>query len=768
MKTNAQKCFVPEGLYLNRDYKISYLPVLCLIILYLGPTVTCLQAQAYKGPLVITKGGTYKGNWESKDSETAAIEIRTSDAVIIENSNIRSAGPLIRSIGYSANITVRHTNGYGTTPTPWKDYMKPRRFLAVDGFKNIVVENCYMEGTAGIYIGYRYEGNGTTANTIKIRYNNVKNIDGRVFEGKAIVQFVQFNFRNAIPHVEIAWNQVINEPNKSAIEDNISIYNSRGTANSPIRIHNNFIKGAYPIPHNTTYFTGGGIITDGDGDDSTCPAFVDASNNQLINLGNHCMGIAGGNNIRFHHNRAINSALFSDGTRFEMYTSGLWSKDYYGMNTTYANNIDYNTIGVTSWGRINDRNDISVAENATYLYNSFLEGGAVPTTVESEEYNKWTQKLRTSGVNIGPRGGLTKNTNKSPLITLSSPLPDATFSAGSTITIAADASDPNGYITRVEFFNGSIKLGESNATHSFNWENIKAGTYSISAKATDNQGGTQTSAAVTVNVTSDVVTSGSISRELWSNIPGGTVKDIPVSVKPSAVSELKTFEAPINSDPDYGQRIRGYVTAPETGLYTFWIDGDKSSEVWLSTSEDPKDKVKMATMYNPWVHPREWPMHPSHQSNKVALEKGKHYYIEALMKKDRGPDHLAVGWQLPDGTMERPIQGNRLSPFTNQTFQVSGQAAMSGSNKFVTEDAFAYPNPFKETITLELGAEMLHLQEVKLINYAGQTVYSNSSPEPEGRKLTIKLSSANIAPGLYFLKLTGTAGENKIIKILKE
>ena len=130
-----------------------------------------VNAQTYSGPLVITKGGTYTGNWESRDSEVAAVDVRTSEPVIILNSNIRGAGYLIKSWGHSANITVRNTKGYGLTPTPYRDYKKPRRFVTVNNFKNVVVENCYLEGTAGIYIGTRYEGDGSSNNTVKFSIN---------------------------------------------------------------------------------------------------------------------------------------------------------------------------------------------------------------------------------------------------------------------------------------------------------------------------------------------------------------------------------------------------------------------------------------------------------------------------------------------------------------------------------------------------------------------------------------------------------------------
>src|SRR5438874_2141012 len=44
---------------------------------------------------------------------------------------------------------------------------------------------------------------------------------------------------------------------------------------------------------------------------------------------------------------------------------------------------------------------------------------------------------------------------------------------------------------------------------------------------------------------------------------------------------------------------------------------------------------------------------------------GQHYFIEAVHKQGQGGDHLAVGWQLPNGVFERPIPGARLSPWTD-------------------------------------------------------------------------------------------------------
>jgi chitodextrinase len=91
--------------------------------------------------------------------------------------------------------------------------------------------------------------------------------------------------------------------------------------------------------------------------------------------------------------------------------------------------------------------------------------------------------------------------NAVPAVSLTSPANNASFAAPASISIQATATDSDGTIARVEFFNGGSKLGEaSSSPYSFNWTNVAAGTYTLTAKATDNANGTATSTAVTVVV----------------------------------------------------------------------------------------------------------------------------------------------------------------------------------------------------------------------------------------------------------------------------
>jgi glucose/arabinose dehydrogenase len=91
--------------------------------------------------------------------------------------------------------------------------------------------------------------------------------------------------------------------------------------------------------------------------------------------------------------------------------------------------------------------------------------------------------------------------NALPVVNITSPASGAVFTAPASVSINATATDGDGSISKVEFFNGINKLGEdSTSPYSFTWSNVAAGSYSLTAKATDNAGGITTSAAVAITV----------------------------------------------------------------------------------------------------------------------------------------------------------------------------------------------------------------------------------------------------------------------------
>ena len=122
--------------------------------------------------------------------------------------------------------------------------------------------------------------------------------------------------------------------------------------------------------------------------------------------------------------------------------------------------------------------------------------------------------------------------------------------------------------------------------------------------------------------------------------------------------------------------ISGYVCPPVTGNYIFWIASDNSSELWLSSDETPSNKQKIASVSG-YTSSRQWTKYSTQKSVSKNLLAGRKYYIEALHKEGDQGDNCAVGWQLPSGIQERPIPGNRLSPFE---FVPPIQLISAGSN----------------------------------------------------------------------------------------
>jgi hypothetical protein len=76
-----------------------------------------------------------------------------------------------------------------------------------------------------------------------------------------------------------------------------------------------------------------------------------------------------------------------------------------------------------------------------------------------------------------------------PLVTMLSPANYASFTPPASITLFAEASDPDGTVQAVHFLAGETVLGSITARpYTFTWDNVMLGTYSLRACATDNFG----------------------------------------------------------------------------------------------------------------------------------------------------------------------------------------------------------------------------------------------------------------------------------------
>jgi hypothetical protein len=91
--------------------------------------------------------------------------------------------------------------------------------------------------------------------------------------------------------------------------------------------------------------------------------------------------------------------------------------------------------------------------------------------------------------------------NAVPTVTMTSPVAGNSYLAPASITLAASASDADGSVTRVDFYANGVLTGSATAVpYAYQWTSVAIGSYALTAVATDNQGATTTSSAVTVTV----------------------------------------------------------------------------------------------------------------------------------------------------------------------------------------------------------------------------------------------------------------------------
>ncbi|WP_162053290.1 PA14 domain-containing protein [Pontibacter pamirensis] len=249
---------------------------------------------------------------------------------------------------------------------------------------------------------------------------------------------------------------------------------------------------------------------------------------------------------------------------------------------------------------------------------------------------------------------------------------------------------------------------------------------------------------------------GSILREQWNDILGKSVVGIPLGTKPTSTSQLSLFEAPTNIGSNYGARVSGYICPPQTGDYTFFIAGDDNAELWLSTDDSPANKKKIASVTG-YTSSRQWNKYASQKSAAVRLEAGKKYYIEALHKEASGSDNLAVAWAWPDGTMEAPIAGNKLSPYLATS---TGSGLMSATT--LEEEApqlneaqlTAYPNPFTTNATVQFTLSAAEGASLDLYDIQGRLVrrlYEGTAEANVTR--SFELTAEGLTRGVYIIRL---------------
>ena len=294
------------------------------------------------------QGSRYTGNY----TKSAPIKYIGKSNFVIEGLEISSASEICIALYNCENVTIRNCK---LGPSPLK------RGIYLWMCKNVtIIDNTFENVQSGML--------ASTSQEIKFEYNDLTNILGKLKgsdEFGVMAQFIQVSGAGS----SISYNVCENFPGDSSPEDLININQSNGTAESPIVVRGNWIRGGGPSG------SGGGINLGDIGG-----SYQIAEDNVLVNPGQYGIAISGGNNMTLRNNKVY-------GTRNYFTNVGMTMCNWYGnlgasYNITAANNsINYtNKDGyVNNWWIATNMEPVSGKE--TNRYDSSINESILPDKI---------------------------------------------------------------------------------------------------------------------------------------------------------------------------------------------------------------------------------------------------------------------------------------------------------------------------------------------------------------------------------------------------
>ena len=223
--------------------------------------------------------------------------------------------------------------------------------------------------------------------------------------------------------------------------------------------------------------------------------------------------------------------------------------------------------------------------------------------------------------------------NTAPLCALVSPTNGASFVASEPITLSASASDADGVIVRVEYYDGDILIATvTNAPYEFVWRNAAVGSHTLVAKARDNGLAVTPSAAVTITVTPPPIGTGvGLRADYFDNMDftGTRIRRI----DPVIGFDWGTGQPdPAIGAEQFSVRWLGSVQARFSETYTFHTVSDDGVRLWVNGQ---------AIIDN-------WTDHaPTENIGFIPLQAGQLYDIKMEMYENGGGATAQLFWSAP-------------------------------------------------------------------------------------------------------------------------
>ena len=227
------------------------------------------------------------------------------------------------------------------------------------------------------------------------------------------------------------------------------------------------------------------------------------------------------------------------------------------------------------------------------------------------------------GITVNPAG------NVPPTVSITSPANGATFTAPASVTINATASDSDGTVSKVDFYQGATLLGtDTSSPYSYSWTSVAAGSYSLTAKATDNLGAVTTSTAVGITVNPPGGAGTGLKGDYYDNMDFTNL----LVTRTDATVNFSWGDGspdPLIGVDTFSVRWTGQVQPAYSETYTFYTNTDDGVRLWVNS----------VLLVDKWVDQgaTEW-------SGTIALTAGTKYDIKMEYYENGGGASAQLSW----------------------------------------------------------------------------------------------------------------------------
>ena len=209
----------------------------------------------------------------------------------------------------------------------------------------------------------------------------------------------------------------------------------------------------------------------------------------------------------------------------------------------------------------------------------------------------------------------------------------------------------------------------------------------------------------------------------------------------------------------FGFEYEGYIEIKASGNYTFYVNSDDGSKLWINGKE---------VVNNDGIHDA------LERSGSISLNKGT-YPIKVAFFEHANKEILQVNYSGP-GFGKKPVPDEVLFYDKNDNARLTQsvkkgkettEAALSDMQPFAVT---AFPNPVEDVINLEIAGVQALPQHVKvlLIDLSGQVTDLSNELQYEGNVISINTNALAMPSGIYFLNITTDTGEMAKMKIIKK